>query len=83
MVLGGAGRARGITAGAWKAALRLLAEPELDALVKEEIAFEDAPRRLTPGLRGGHAWSAPVYPLPEFLTHRRFAMYAVEVRDRS
>ena len=64
------------------AALRLLAEPALDALVAEEIAFEDAPRALPRISGAGRARSRPRHPLPERLTHLETPMYAVEVRDR-
>ena len=47
-----------------EAALRLLAEPALDALVKEEIAFEDAPRRLPQVFGAGTHGLAPVIRYP-------------------
>jgi threonine dehydrogenase-like Zn-dependent dehydrogenase len=43
-----------------EAALRLLASPALDALVAEEIAFEDAPRELPSILASDAAGLAPV-----------------------
>ena len=43
-----------------EAALRLLAQPALDALVAEEIAFEDAPRELPRILAPGAHGLAPV-----------------------
>lgn len=42
------------------AALALLADPALDALVADEIAFEDAPKRLPEVLAPGAAGLAPV-----------------------
>ena len=45
--------------------LRLLAEPALDALVAEEIAFEDAPRELPRIFAAGRARSCPSYPLSQ------------------
>jgi threonine dehydrogenase-like Zn-dependent dehydrogenase len=49
-----------------EAALRMLAEAALDALVSEEIAFEDAPRQLPRILAPGAHGLAPVisYPIP-------------------
>jgi NADPH:quinone reductase-like Zn-dependent oxidoreductase len=49
-----------------EAALRLLAPPAFDALVAEEIAFEDAPRELPRTLATGATGLAPVirYPQP-------------------
>jgi threonine dehydrogenase-like Zn-dependent dehydrogenase len=50
-------------------AMRLLAQPELDALVAEEIAFEDAarevPRVLGPNAQGIGQGLAPVIRYPE------------------
>ncbi len=46
------------------AALRLLAEPALDALVAEEIAFDDAPRRLPQIFAPGAHGLAPVIRYP-------------------
>ena len=46
------------------AALRLLAEPALDALVAEEIAFEDAPQELPGILSPGAHGLAPVIRYP-------------------
>ncbi|MBX9588630.1 MAG: zinc-binding alcohol dehydrogenase [Hyphomonadaceae bacterium] len=47
------------------AALRLLAEPALDALVKEEIAFDEAPKRLPQILAPGTHGLAPVIRYPD------------------
>ena len=47
-----------------EAALRLLAEPALDALVVEEIAFDDAPRRLPRVFAAGAQGLAPVIRYP-------------------
>jgi threonine dehydrogenase-like Zn-dependent dehydrogenase len=46
------------------AALSMLADPALDALVAEEIAFEDGPRRLPEILAPGAAGLAPVIRYP-------------------
>jgi threonine dehydrogenase-like Zn-dependent dehydrogenase len=48
-----------------EAAVRLLAEPALDALVAEEIAFEDAPRELPRILGAGARGLAPVIRYPQ------------------
>jgi threonine dehydrogenase-like Zn-dependent dehydrogenase len=48
-----------------QAALRLLAEPALDALVAEEIAFEDAPRELPRIFAPGAHGLAPVIRYPQ------------------
>jgi threonine dehydrogenase-like Zn-dependent dehydrogenase len=48
-----------------EAALRLLADPALDALVAEEIAFEDAPRELPRILAAGAHGLAPVIRYPQ------------------
>jgi hypothetical protein len=49
--------------------MRLLAQPELDALVAEEIAFEDAarevPRVLDPNAQGIGQGLAPVIRYPQ------------------
>ena len=50
-----------------EAAVRLLAVPALDALVAEEIAFEDAPRELPRILGAGAAGPRPRHPLPASL----------------
>ena len=49
-----------------QAALRLLAQPALDQLVAEEIAFEDAPQALPRIFAPGAHGLAPVirYPQP-------------------
>jgi len=47
-----------------EAALRLLAQPALDALVTEEIAFDDAPRRLPQIFAPGAHGLAPVIRYP-------------------
>jgi threonine dehydrogenase-like Zn-dependent dehydrogenase len=47
-----------------EAALRLLAEPALDALVEEEIDFDDAPRRLPQIFGPGAHGLAPVIRYP-------------------
>jgi threonine dehydrogenase-like Zn-dependent dehydrogenase len=47
-----------------EAALRLLAEPALDALVEEEIDFDDAPRRLPQVFGPGAHGLAPVIRYP-------------------
>jgi threonine dehydrogenase-like Zn-dependent dehydrogenase len=46
-------------------AARLLADPALDALVAEEIAFDDAPRELPRILRPGAPGLAPVIRYPQ------------------
>jgi hypothetical protein len=43
-----------------QAALHLLDQPALDALVAEEIAFEDAPRELPRVLGGAARGLAPI-----------------------
>jgi len=48
-----------------EAAARLLAVPALDALVAEEVAFEDAPRELARILAPGAAGLAPVICYPQ------------------
>jgi len=48
-----------------EAAMRLLALPALDALVAEEIAFEDAPRELPRILAPGASGLAPVIRYPQ------------------
>ena len=48
-----------------EAAVRLLAVPALDALVAEEIAFEDAPRELPRILGSGASGLAPVIRYPQ------------------
>jgi threonine dehydrogenase-like Zn-dependent dehydrogenase len=48
-----------------EAAVRLLAEPALDQLVAEEIAFEDAPRELPRILGPGAPGLAPVIRYPQ------------------
>jgi len=48
-----------------EAAARLLAVPALDALVAEEVAFEDAPRELVRILAPGAAGLAPVICYPQ------------------
>jgi threonine dehydrogenase-like Zn-dependent dehydrogenase len=48
-----------------EAAMRLLALPALDALVAEDIAFEDAPRELPRILAAGASGLAPVIRYPQ------------------
>jgi len=48
-----------------EAAARLLAVPALDALVAEEVAFEDAPRELARILTPGATGLAPVICYPQ------------------
>jgi hypothetical protein len=47
-----------------QAALRLLDQPALDALVAEEISFDDAPRELPHILAPGGQGLAPVIRYP-------------------
>ena len=56
--------------------------PALDALVAEEIAFEDAPRELPRILGPGAPGLAPVIRYPKPDRAGEHTMYAVEVRDR-
>ena len=48
-----------------EAALRLLEVPALDALVSEEIAFEESPRRMPQVFAAGAHGLAPVIRYPE------------------
>ncbi len=62
--LAGPARRAGTYRRRLEAALRLLAEPALDALVAEEIAFDDAPRRLPQIFAPGAHGLAPVIRYP-------------------